>query len=308
MLQFVILCMILTDSDGFLHPRIVGAPVKISGDIFKNLQRRDSLISRRTFESADYFQTNSSQLQIRIERSLSPQQGIYLWLTSVFCTCLIIADVIGGKLFEIPLPFPVFGFKVIEHTCGMITFPITFLLGDVINEYYGPEATKQTVYIGLVMSIFVFSVISISQPFSYACSRFNITKTAYDSIFGSAKILYIGSLCAYLIGQLSNIWLFGVIKRLTKGKFLWLRSTGSTVISQMLDSFIVSYLGFGLGKTLTGQIPASFHEVLNISITGYGLKFLIALAMTPLLYGLRYLMTKIFKLEAVKVNYSEMGF
>lgn len=76
---------------------------------------------------------------------LSPQQFIYVVLTSIFITCLIVADVVGVKLFEIPLPFEIFGHRTVEHTCGMLTFPITFILGDIINEYYGPKAAKNTV-------------------------------------------------------------------------------------------------------------------------------------------------------------------
>jgi hypothetical protein len=68
--------------------------------------------------------------------TLSKQQFLYVVLTSIFITCLIVADVIGVKLFEFKLPFKIFGFDSVEHTCGMITFPITFLLGDIINEYY----------------------------------------------------------------------------------------------------------------------------------------------------------------------------
>ena len=101
---------------------------------------------------------------------------------------------------------------------------------------------------------------------------------------------------AYLIGQLSDIWLFGVIKNVTKGKFLWLRATGSTVISQMIDSFVVSYIAFSFGKSITNQTPATLSEVLNIAVTGYGLKFIIAAAMTPFLYIIRNYLQKRFGL------------
>jgi len=236
----------------------------------------------------------------RIEQSppynLNPQQFVYVVLTSVFITCLIVSDVIGVKLFEIPLPFPIFGHNTVEHTCGMLTFPITFLLGDTINEYYGAKATKQTVYIGLAMSILVFIVMNIAQALPYLDKPFNVTKESFDMIFGSAKIMYIASIIAYLIGQLSDIWLFGVIKRITKGKLLWLRATGSTVISQILDSFVVSYIAFSFGKYLTGQTPATISEVLNIAVTGYGLKFALSCAMTPFLYLLRSVMENNFAL------------
>lgn len=105
--------------------------------------------------------------------ALSVPQQIYVILTSIFVTCLIVADVIGVKIFEIKLPFKILGHSVVEHTCGMLTFPITFLLGDIINEYYGPKATKKTVYIGLAMSILVFFMMNIAQALPYLNKPFN---------------------------------------------------------------------------------------------------------------------------------------
>lgn len=116
-------------------------------------------------------------------------------------------------------------------------------------------------------------------------------------------MLYLFS--AYLLGQLSDVWLFGVIKRLTKGKLLWLRATGSTVISQMLDSFVVSYVAFSFGKSVTNQTPATLAEVMNIAITGYGLKFVIAAAITPLIYIIRNFLHKRFGFEPLPADYKE---
>ena len=237
--------------------------------------------------------------------ALTSQQELYVYLTSIFVTCLIVADVIGVKIFELKFPFSIFGHKTVEHTCGMLTFPITFLLGDIINEYYGPKATKKTVYIGLAMSVLVFIVMNIAQMLPYLNKPFNVTPEAFNMIFGSAKLMYVASISAYLFGQLMDIWLFGVIKRITKGKLLWLRATGSTLISQLLDSFVVSYVAFSLGKSLTNQTPATLTEVWNIAITGYGLKFVISFLITPILYALRHVMHSHFKLEPLPVDYKD---
>jgi uncharacterized integral membrane protein (TIGR00697 family) len=237
--------------------------------------------------------------------TLNIQQKVYLFLTSLFVSCLIVADVIGVKIFEIKLPFTILGHKSIEHTCGMLTFPITFLLGDLINEYYGPKATKQTVYIGLIMSVMVFTVMNIAQVLPYLNKPFNVTPEAFNMIFGSAKLMYVASIAAYLVGQLLDIWLFGVIKKITKGEYLWVRATGSTLISQLIDSFVVSYIAFGFGKRVTGQVPATLREVWNIACTGYALKFVIAALITPILYALRDIMHKKFKLEPVPLDYVE---
>jgi uncharacterized PurR-regulated membrane protein YhhQ (DUF165 family) len=130
---------------------------------------------------------------------------------------------------------------------------------------------------------------------------------------------------AYVVGQLIDIWLFGLIKRVTKGlvcihlscfriifkkktvlgKYLWLRATGSTLISQFLDSFVVSYIAFSLGKTLTNQVPATLAEVSNIAVTGYALKFVISAAITPILYVVRNFLHNKFGFEALPVDYVE---
>lgn len=149
------------------------------------------------------------------------------------------------------------------------------------------------------MSMLVFAVMNVAQALPYLDKPFNVSKEAFDMIFGSAKIMYIASVVAYLIGSLSDIWLFGVIKRLTRGKYLWLRATGSTIISQVIDSFVVSYIAFSLGKTLTGQVPATSQEVLQIAVTGYGLKLFLAAALTPLLYAVKHLLSSQFGLAPI---------
>lgn len=222
-----------------------------------------------------------------MDLNLSPKQLAYVVLTSIFITCLLVADLIGVKLFSIPLPFSIGGIHNIEHTCGMITFPITFLLGDIINEYYGAKYAKNTVYIGLAMSIFTFIVLNLAQALPSLDAPYNVTPEAFNSIFGSAKLMYIASVSAYFVGSLTDIYLFQLIKRVTKGKLLWLRATGSTVVSQLLDSFVVSYVAFSLGKSLTGQTPATIDEIAVIAATGYGLKFSLSVLLTPVLYFLK---------------------
>lgn len=114
------------------------------------------------------------------------------------------------------------------------------------------------------MSCFVFVVMNIAQALPYLDKPFNVTKQSFEMIFASAKLMYVASVAAYLVGSLSDIWLFGILKRLTRGRHLWLRATGSTVISQVIDSFIVSYLAFSLGKTMTGNEAGRLSKLLML--------------------------------------------
>lgn len=153
----------------------VGGLIKSNG-IFHNFSNKAPLKSAHAATSSKHVANGqgTSKFPVTVPpHTLSIQQFVYVIMTSIFVTCLIIADVIGVKIFELKLPFPIFGHTSIEHTCGMITFPVTFLLGDVINEYYGPRAAKNTIYIGLGMSILVFLVMNIAQALPYLQKPFN---------------------------------------------------------------------------------------------------------------------------------------
>lgn len=234
------------------------------------------------------------------QRVFSVHQQVYLWLAALSIASLLIADIVGIKLFRIPLPFSVAGYDAIEHTCGMITFPVTFLLTDLVNEYYGKRAARRLTYISFAMAIYAFIIINVAQAMPYLDAPFNVRKDQFDAIFGSAKIMYIASVSAYLVGQLCDIAVFGFLKRLTGQRMVWLRATGSTVISQLIDSFIVSYLAFSLGRQIfadPANPPAPLSEIPKIAVTGYALKFVIAIAITPLIYAGRAVMHRWFGLK-----------
>ncbi len=226
--------------------------------------------------------------------SFSRAQLLYLWLATLSCACLMIGDVVGIKLFTIPLPFriPVFWsaepIAAITHTCGMLVFPVTFLITDLVNEYFGKRAARRVVILGVATNILAFAVMNVAQYMPRLDAPYNISQEHFDASFGSAKGLYVASTVAYLAGQFSDIAIFGFLKRLTGGRAIWLRATGSTLISQLIDSFLVSWIAFGLWRQWfpnPSALPASFSNVIQIALTGYVLKFVIAIAITPLIYA-----------------------
>lgn len=217
----------------------------------------------------------------------TPRQIAYIWLVAFCAACLLIADVVGIKLFRIELPFNVFGIGAIVHTCGMLTFPVTFLLTDLLNEYYGRRGARRATYISFAMALLAFAVFNVALEMPRLDAPFNVPEEHFESVFKNARIMYIASLCAYLVGTLCDIAVFGVLKRLTAGRMIWLRATGSTVLSQMIDSFIVTWLAFGVGRQLfpsASTPPMPFDEIMRTGATGYGLKFAIAIGITPLVY------------------------
>lgn len=216
---------------------------------------------------------------------------VYIWLAAVFVASLMIADITGSKffhfdLFTIRLPF-VGSYNFVTHSVGMFSFPITFLLTDLVNEYYGRRGARRLTYIGLAMSGLAFTLIYLARkaPVSEISP---IQQPAFDAVFGMSNRLYVASLTAYLAGQMSDIWLFGVIKRFTGGRMVWLRATGSTIVSQMIDSFLVTAILFAATTNPKTHTAYTMHEIMETAATGYILKFLIAVGLTPIIYAGRW--------------------
>lgn len=239
---------------------------------------------------------------------LSTPQKVYLWLACISVASLLVADITGCKLFTIPLGF---SFSVpwsdqpidaIQHTCGMLAFPITFLLTDLINEYYGKKAARRVVWLSFAMGFLVFLFINAALNMEHLDAVYNVKKESFDNVHGNTRIMYIASLCAFLVGSFSDILLFSWIKKRTKGKHVWLRATGSTIISQFIDSLIVTYLAFNLGRHLfpaTDSVPMPMPEVLKTALTGYMLKYVIAIALTPVIYLGRHILHTYFGLNPI---------
>jgi uncharacterized integral membrane protein (TIGR00697 family) len=207
--------------------------------------------------------------------------GVYLWLAGLFVSSLLVADILGVKLFEVSI-----GGLTVRHTCGMLTFPVTFLLTDLVNEYYGPRAARRIVWLGLAMGLFAFLAMNAALAMPRWEVPFNLPDGAFEAVFANSRVMYVASLGAYLVGSLLDITVFGWLKRLTDGRWIGLRATGSTVVSQALDSFVVTWLAFGVGRTLfpTDAAAMPLADVATTAATGYALKFGLAIALTPVIY------------------------
>ncbi len=215
--------------------------------------------------------------------TLDLRAKVYAWMTAMVVACLLVADVVGVKLFRVE-PFGI----TVEHTCGMLTFPITFILTDLLNDYYGKAAARRVAFIAFTMGAMVFGVINLSLAMPSLPAPFNVPDSAFEAVFAKARIMYVASLAAFIVASLLDIWIFGLFKRATKGRFLWLRATGSTVISQVFDSLVVSLLAFHLMPAWLGmgsEMIAPVGDALKIAATGYVLKFVLAIAITPLIYA-----------------------
>jgi uncharacterized integral membrane protein (TIGR00697 family) len=215
--------------------------------------------------------------------------------TSFFVANALIAECIGGKLFSLEqllgLPvhtFTLFGESGLSYTltAGVLLWPLEFVMTDIVNEYFGPKAVRRISYIAVALISYAFIMfwVAMSVPAdgwwkgSRAAAGIPDMQNAFTSIFGQGMWIILGSLTAFLVSQIVDVTVFHKIKKRTGEKHVWLRATGSTIVSQLVDSFIVLYIAFKLGNDW------SWQRVLAICLVNYSYKFVVAVVLTPLIY------------------------
>lgn len=236
--------------------------------------------------------------------SPTPPQRLYLWLASIFITALLVANIVGSKFFHFGTLTLGSTEIFIEHSVGMFAFPVTFLLTDLLNEYYGPKGARRVTLLGLAMSLlaYLFITAGVIAPPAPAGRTF-VDEAMFDTVLGASGRMIIASMVAYLAGQLTDIWTFGTMKRLTGGRFVWLRATGSTVISQAVDSLSIMSVLYFFQRLADGTHP-DLAFTLIAAAKGYVIKFAIAVGITPLIYVGRWIVRAWFGLEPVPAQKS----
>jgi len=194
---------------------------------------------------------------------------LYLILAGIFITNAVVAELIGGKLIHI-------GSYVMS--VGIIPWPVVFISTDLINEYFGQKNVHKLSLItaGLITYVFVLLYITLQIPAVKGDGLVNDAQ--FTAVFGQSLWIIVGSIVAFLASQLIDVTLFHFLKRKTGEKMIWLRSTGSTVISQFFDTFIV----LGIAFYATGKMD--LHTYITSGLVGYAIKLVIAIAMTPIIY------------------------
>ena len=227
---------------------------------------------------------------------------LFLVLAGFFITNALIAEFIGVKIFSLestlgwkPAEILLFGEKYsFNLTCGVLLWPVVFVMTDIINEYYGRKGVKflSWLTIGLIAFgfIMVFGAIQTTPNTWWVTSNQEIgvenMNVAFNGIYGQGLGIIIASMTAFLVAQLVDVLVFHRIKRATGEKNIWLRATGSTVISQLIDSFVVLMIAFYFyPKWVPGQgSPWPFDQIIAICIVNYIYKFIMALLLTPVIY------------------------
>lgn len=233
------------------------------------------------------------------------ESRLLLVLGSFFVANAILSEFIGVKLFSVE---ETLGFKKFDinlfgvpnlsfvMSAGVLTWPIIFIMTDIINEYFGVKQVRFLSILTSVLIAFAFIVIwgcmHLSSADFWVHQKINgedlNMNNAFSGIFGQGMWIIAGSITAFITGQLADVIIFHKIKQLTGEKALWLRATGSTLVSQLIDSFVVIFIAFYLNP----QYHYSWQMVAAIGLVNYTYKFLVAILMTPILYLVHIIIDK----------------
>tara|TARA_A100001011_G_scaffold11889_1_gene12953 strand:- start:584 stop:1264 length:681 start_codon:yes stop_codon:yes gene_type:complete len=217
------------------------------------------------------------------QKNRNPQLGLFIILTSLFIAALVTCNLIANKFVTIDL-----GFKTFIVSAGILPYPITFLITDILSEIYGRKMTNRVVMSGFFASMMVLFFLWLgSQPNALDSSP--VSNDIYDTVFRNAWRVMAASMIAYLSAQFLDVKLFHFWKNLTKGKHLWLRNNASTVGSQLVDTTLVICVLF-VGQWSTGTI-------IQAIIDGWTFKMLCAFIDTPIFYLTSSYLKKKFNLK-----------
>ena len=194
----------------------------------------------------------------------SKRNIVFIILAGIFIT-----NAIGGKLIQIG-PFVM--------SIGIIPWPIVFLSTDLINEYYGRSGVKKLTVITAALIAYAFVILFLAIKIPAAVGISTVTDDQFYAVFGQSLWIIVGSLVAFLTSQFIDVSIFWLLRDKTGDKMIWLRSTGSTIISQLIDTFVVLGIAFWLPGKMTTSV------FLNAAMTGYTFKLIIAVVLTPLIY------------------------
>jgi uncharacterized integral membrane protein (TIGR00697 family) len=218
---------------------------------------------------------------------------LYLVLSGIFIVNALLAEIIGVKIFSLA---PLIG-RPDNLTAGVLIWPMVFVTTDIINEYFGKQGVLRVSYLTAALILFAFLVIYATTKLPPAQFWLDVNGQdptgrainidfAYQMIFRQGLGIIAGSLTAFAIGQVLDATVFQALRRATKGRYVWLRATGSTLVSQLVDSFVVLFVAFKLFGNWT------MDQVLSVANTNYWYKFAAAILLTPALYLAHFLIDR----------------
>jgi uncharacterized integral membrane protein (TIGR00697 family) len=221
---------------------------------------------------------------------------LFMALSTFFIASALIAEFVGVKVFSVEKSLglsanvQLLGMNLpsLNLTTGALLWPIVFIMSDIINEYFGTRGVRILSYITAVLISYAFLIIFFAMaltPADFWIMRQSPggpvnMEVAFEQIFGQGMWIIVGSLVAFIVGQVVDVTIFHHIKRLTGERHLWLRATGSTLVSQLIDTYIVLIIAFHINP----QTHWDLGLIFAIGTTKYVYKFIMAIGLTPLIY------------------------
>lgn len=203
---------------------------------------------------------------------------IFLVLSGIFITNALMGELIGGKLFNAgPGTF----------SLGVLQWPVVFLTTDLINEYFGKEGVRRLSIFTAILVAYAFIILYVGMQIP-AASFSPVKDEAFNNVFGQSLWIIAGSITAFLLSQYVDVFVFWLVRARTGGKLLWLRATGSTAVSQLIDTFVIMGIAFYLPSVLELVPPerrVTFDQYIWTSTGNYGYKLCIAIVLTPIIYA-----------------------
>ena len=212
---------------------------------------------------------------------------IFVILAGIFITNAVTAELIGGKLIQIG-PFVM--------SIGILPWPVVFLTTDLINEYFGEKGVRKLSFITACLIAYSFLILLLAMSIPAAKGISPVNDDQFQAVFGQSMWNIVGSIIAFLVSQLIDVTVFWFFKNRTGDTKIWLRTTGSTLVSQLFDSFIV----LGIAFWLPGKID--FETFLSSALTGYTFKLSIAILLTPVIYAGHHLIKKFLSDADERIN------
>jgi uncharacterized integral membrane protein (TIGR00697 family) len=228
---------------------------------------------------------------------------LFIVLSGLFLTNALMAEFIGVKIFalEDTLGLPPFDWRLfgqsgsLSFTAGVMLWPVVFIMTDIINEYFGMRGVRFISWLAVAFIVYAFAFAFLAIWLAPAGWWVTVNaergvpdmQAAFANVFGQGLWTIAGSITAFMIGQLIDVAIFQRIRQLTGDRWIWLRATGSTAVSQLVDSFVVLYIAFVLGPQ---QWPIDLF--LAVGTVNYGYKMLMAVVMIPVIYGARRLIER----------------
>ena len=204
--------------------------------------------------------------------------GAFVVVTALFVTVLLVSNIIAVKLIHVgTLPFQFLGSDLLFLPAGIVIFPVSYIIGDVLTEVYGFKLARGVIWLGFVCN--ALGALFIWLGGLIPAEIFWADQEAYDAILGQARWVLLGSFAAYLVGEFSNSMVLARLKHATEGRYLWLRTVSSTVVGQGFDSFVFIFIAFGIG----GDLPTD--QLFRIVLIQWVAKIAYEALATPLTYA-----------------------